>query len=244
MQQFLTATAVAAVFCSAWPAAAQPVAQNRIEQSIVRESRRLAATSPASAQAGAADTLWRPVRRIPGGTQIEVSTRNAAPIQRVFVTADDTSITVLNPMDDRLPRPARRILHDLARLQPGVLLLADQVYVDDGVRLDHEGLWMASRLLASRTDLIERIRREDLRKLAVEGPGGSYWGRGLLAGMAAGALVAYGIGSRCGQGAAPSDCTLSGVIFMPIGAGLGAVAGGIVGGGFSRPSARAIYTAP
>jgi hypothetical protein len=245
MKLFLTALLCAAAPCLPSPASAQSFPQGRIEQSLVRESRRLAAMPLASTQATvAADTRWNAVRRVRGGVDVEVSTPNTAPARRVFVAADDTSITVLNLMEERLPRFTRRILRDLARVQPGILLSPDQAFGENNVHLDREGLRIGSRLLASRTELIERISRDDLRKLRVEGPGGSYWGRGLLVGMAAGALVAYGIGSRCGQGAAPSDCSLGGIIYMPIGAGLGAAAGGIIGASFTASTASVVYAAP
>jgi hypothetical protein len=246
MNLFLTVSLCAATLCLPRPASAQSLPQGRIEQSLLREGRRLAALTQASTQrtVTAADRLWSAVRRVPGGAGVEVSTGNQAQAPRIFVTADDTSITVLNLMEDRLPPSARRVLRDLARVQPGILLSPDQVYKDNGVRLDRAGIRIGSRLLASRAELIEHISRDDLRKLSAERPGGSFWGRGLLVGMAAGALAAYVIGSRCGQGAAPSDCSLAGVTYMPIGAGLGAAAGGIVGASFTGSSATVVYAAP
>jgi hypothetical protein len=110
--------------------------------------------------------------------------------------------------------------------------------------LDRAVLWIGSRLLLRRADLFDRITRDDLRELRLSGPGGSYWGHGVLIGIAAGALVAYAIGSSCGPGAAPSECTLSGILYTPLGAGLGAAVGAGIGASVSKPSSRVIYTAP
>jgi hypothetical protein len=181
---------------------------------------------------------------LPGGAGVEVSTRNDPPAQRVFVSADNTSITVLNLTDPALPRSARRMLRNLARTEPSALLSPDQMHVEDGVRLDRAGVSIGSRLLTSRAHLIEQIARDDLRALRFDGPGGSYWGRGLLVGLAAGALIAYGVGSKCGPAAVQSECSFYGLVSMPIGAGLGAAAGAGIGASVDRPSARVIYTAP
>jgi hypothetical protein len=246
MKLILTSSWLAAVLCSAWPAAAQPAEPHRIERSIVRESRRLALMSTASTQTGpaATDPRWVPVRMLPGGVEVEVWARNAPPAQRVFVSADNTSITVLNLIDPALPSSARRVLRNLAKAHPGTLLSPDQMHVEDGVTLDRAGVSMGSRLLTSRDHLIEQIARDDLRQLRFNGPGGSYWGRGLLVGLAAGALIAYAIGSSCGPGAAQSECSFYGLVFMPVGAGLGAAAGAGLGASVDRPSARVVYSAP
>ncbi len=245
MRRFQIWLSMAATLLSAWPAKAQPLAQNPLEHSIILEGRRLAGTLPATAQPGASaiDPRWAPVRMVPGGSNVEVWTRNAPPVQRVFVSADSTSITVLNVMNPTLPRAARRVLRRLAQVHPDTLLMPDQEYVDDGMRLDRAGLSIGPRLLASREHLVERIGRDDLRELRFNGPGGTYWRRGLIAGMAAGALIGYTTGSRCGPAAAPSECTLGGIVFMPVGAGLGAVAGVAIGASVDRPSARVIYAA-
>jgi len=153
-----------------------------------------------------------------------MATRLNPILTRVFVAADEAGLTVLNLTDRPLSKSERRVLLNLATSHRDVLLSPDNTY----------------------RDLVEHIDRVALRELRLTASGGSYWQRGLLIGLAGGALIMYGVASRCGPGAAPAECSgYALIIFAPIGAALGAGAGATIGASILRPSSgRVLYTAP
>jgi hypothetical protein len=164
---------------------------------------------------------------------VEVTSRRERPLTRIYVAADDRGLTVLNLAEPPLPRSARRVLLQLATSHPDWLLAPDRVYAEDDVRLERSGVFVGSRLVAERAHLLEHIDRDDLQQLRYVGPGGTNWRRGLLIGAVTGGLVAGWYGGS--EFAAAT---------VPIGAGLGALAGGVIGRFMKRPSSAVIYQVP
>jgi hypothetical protein len=230
---------ISSVLCATVSAAEQ----GSLDGAILREGTRAAAQSQ-SLRDRVADAAWVGVRLVPGGRDVQVTRRQEPPRARVFVTADEAGLTVLNLSDPPLPRTARRVLRQLAAAHPDWLLAADRAYTEDTVRLERDGVFVGSRLVADRAHLVEHIDRGALQQLRYIGPGGSYWQRGLLVGLAGGALIGYAAGSRCGPGAAPSECSFYGMVLGTVGAGVGAAVGVGIGASIDRPSAAIIYSVP
>ena len=218
-----------------------------LREGTAREAAALGAVlspQPSRPRRPADDGPWASVRLVRAGSEVQMTTRLAPPVTRVFVTADDEGLTVLNLTDPALSRTPRRVLLNLARSHRDVLLAPDTLYQEPRVRLDRVGLFVRSRLVVERARLLEHIDRVALRELRFAGPGGSYWKRGLLIGLAGGALIAYHIGSACGPSAPPAECQFSGIVLMPLGAALGVAVGAGIGASVDRPSSDLIYREP
>ena len=185
---------------------------------------------------------WNRVRRVPGGSEVQVTLGGrTAPSRRIFVAADDTGLTVMNVTG--LSGSARRVLVKLASDHPDQLL-SDATYIEGPVQVDRAGVLVGGRLVVERSALLNRVARDDLQELRFAGPGGDYAKRGALIGLVAGATVAYKLGSSCDPSAAPAECHYYGMLLMPLGAGAGAAIGAIVGGYTKRPSSEVIYSVP
>src|SRR5262245_18473 len=229
--------------------AGQPPLGSQLQESIACESARLAAESAVPAaprQSPAVDDQWRRLGRVPAGREVRVVTGRDLAAPRIFVAADNTGLIVLNLTSPKLTPTARRVLTDLAASHPDVFLEAANTYENQltGITLSSLGLFVDSRLVEERSLLIQRIQRGELRELRLGGPSGSHWRLGAFIGAAAGALIWYGLASRCGPGGVPEECSGYALMTAPLGAAIGAGAGAAVGAAADRPASRPIYMVP
>ena len=233
-------------FLATVPAASQT--SQRVADAVRSQARRLAAQPVSSAVPvhGAptdSDRDWAQIRRIAGGRDVQLTVGQRPPFVRAYLTSDSTEIVVLNLADQSLPLAAVRIVRTLAATSPDFLLHERSEYAEDRVRLDRDGLWIDSRLVVGRADLIQHISRGDVREVRFTPPGDSYWRSHLLWGLAAGAVFGYMYGSQCGHGAVRAECDSYGKMFMVLGGGAGLGIGAAVAAHGLPPTAP-IYSAP
>jgi hypothetical protein len=186
---------------------------------------------------------WKRVISISPGTELRMETETAASQPCRLLSADDRGVTVVNTGD--LPRSARRLVADIAKNHPEGLQTPGAMYVKDNVRIDRDGAWVGSDLVATRARLVERIDQPHVREIRYAGRGGPDGKRSAVIGAAAGAAAAYFYGGvwSCGQGAVVSECHGYGMLMMPVGAGAGAAIGYLLGEHMKHPSGI-IYRRP
>jgi len=136
------------------------------------------------------------------------------------------------------------VLRSIAATDPGYFATGEHGYEQDGLRLDRQGVWRGSRLLADRSALVERIPRTDVREVRIPGPGGTHAHEGTLIGLGVGAAYGYMIGSRCGPVASPGECRVYGFVMMQVFGGIGVGIGALVGSSAEKPSDRVLYAIP
>lgn len=137
---------------------AQPLlADGPLARAIPAEAARLAAEAPQPSDPAG----WRAVLALQAGTPIELTTETiAAP--RIFVAADDTSVTVLNL--GVLPERARRYLLDAARANPAAVAATARGAAKalNEFVIGPDGVFLRGVKLAEREDVIARVRAEDV----------------------------------------------------------------------------------
>jgi len=185
---------------------------------------------------------WTRVTALPAGTAIRMDTTRSALTSRL-VHADESFIVVV--VTDNMPRGARRVIAELARDRPGLLLRSGDEYQEGSIRIDRDGLWDGPHCLRSRSELVVRVARSDVVEIRYDPDDGNHAGRAALIGAAAGGAVGYFYGAvmACGAGAVRSECIGIGRMLMLAGAGLGAGIGYALAAHHSAPSG-VVYRRP
>jgi hypothetical protein len=80
----------------------------------MREGDRLALAP----QGGSAEAEWAHVRKLEPGRDITLTISGSQPANRVFLSADESYLTVLNLTDPTLPATAARALREIASQHP------------------------------------------------------------------------------------------------------------------------------
>jgi hypothetical protein len=140
---------------------------------------------------------WSRVRELDASTEIAISVRQAPPVTRYFVTADEARMIVLNLSSPDLPSAASRRLRDLSVRRPDVFatLATTGGVAQDDVRLGRDGLFLANRKLAEFGQVVEDIPRADVTEIR-----GPVVARGSVSGAILGGWVGFGVGVVPGLG--------------------------------------------
>ncbi len=197
------------------------------------------AAPPAAAQSPASD--WSQVIRLRRGSDVIVTTTSQARSRQILVTADESSLLVVDTPAAALPNDIRKRVQRAARERPTdfVLLRAGRpLQLEKGLRLSPEGVFEADRRVADLERLLWSIPRGSVREVSVPRKHvGSHTRRGALIGAAAGAVMLTACGSYCGPAAARA------AFGAAVGVAAGAFYGSIVGLAVPR-SPDVIYQAP
>lgn len=124
----------------------------------------------AGEQAGRpANPDWARLRKLAPGAEITVTVRGSQPAKWHFVAADDAEVTLLDLTEPALPKAAKSVLLDIARNQPEYLARAQgsDSFVEKGVRVGPDGVFVASRKVADMIQLVERFTRDDIALVVV-----------------------------------------------------------------------------
>lgn len=110
---------------------------------------------------------WSRVGELKPGAQITVAASITPLRTRIFVSADDTAVTVLSLEDPSLPPGAIHALRDLATRHPEYFaaMRAASSFEQDGVRLGRDGLFVAGRRIAAFAEVVETLPRETVREI-------------------------------------------------------------------------------
>ena len=232
MKSAISLTLVISLAGSAAPVAAQErllaPTSAPIARAITLEAVRLALAP----QDGSADGEWSRVRRLAPGAEITVTTPAMQAGKRLFLSADESGLMLLNLTDPSLPAAARRVLRDMASNHQGYFTDAGSwAWVDRDVRVARDGVFVVDQKVADLGQVVARVSRADVveikrtQKAVRQHPRS----RGVLA--AKGALIGFGIGLGIGMARyGCGNCTenygpLVGLVFGGVGAGIGAGVG-------------------
>jgi hypothetical protein len=248
MKSIMSLVLAVALLTSALPLNAQGWGEpttGPIARAVMREGTRLATGVPGTAHP-TKDAGWSHTLRLAPGTEIDVTVRGGQATRRYFVSADDSSVTVLNVSDPALPGSVAQVLRDTASIHPEHFLdMQSEMYLlEKGVRLTSEGVFVTDHKVVSLEQILETIARKNVDEIARPNTLSRSWAArhpaaiGALVGFAIGSLMG-GAGSSYTPGTGGCDCPLwpaAGVGFAGIGAAVGAIEG--------RHTLAVIYRAP
>jgi hypothetical protein len=148
---------------------------------------------------------WSRVDELRPGAEISVSTARGPMRTRIFVSADDSSVTVLSLEAPSLPSAAIDTLRNMAARHPEYFaaMQTKRSFEQDGVRLGQDGLSVAGRTVAAFTDVVETLPREAV--LEIRGP---VVARGSVAGTIVGGWLGFCVGVVPALGGADSGVAL------------------------------------
>jgi hypothetical protein len=245
MKSIISLTLITGLMMSAVPIVAQEptVTAWPVGRGGMREAIRLAATGEPlssgseSIQQGrkpAAESNWSRVRNLAPGTDIIVTVKGSPPGHRHFVAADNSDLTVLNVTDSMLSAAARDVLRGLSARHPEYLSAAEKgghFELENGVRLEPDGVFIADRKVTDLTHVIEHLARTDVAEIT--DPGGTRARKGdpallplifTLGGIAGALLGAAVDGGPCsGVSNCASDASPKGLVVGGLVGGVGAV---------------------
>lgn len=251
MNSLLSLALIIGLTASTFPVTAQeqtatPQTAGPLARAITREAVRLATdpSLPELPQTGQqADSDWSRVRTLKPGTEIVVTVLGAQPGTRYVVLTDESDLTTLNLAAPGLPAEARRELLDAGSHHPDYFSVDRTHFVGKNVRVGPDGVFVADRKVADLGQVVERIRRSDVREIrgpertrgSVVGAIGGAAGGFLLGGFFAVNLAFKDCGGSCSDEKALIGLSLVG---LPI-------IGGVLGyRAFGRKTADVIYRAP
>jgi hypothetical protein len=233
MTRSLTICAVLILAGGAAEAAEPFGAHPSISEAIEREAIRL---SQNPVKPTRQDAAWAQVRSLKGGTEILLSTRATPGGRRYFLCADQTTLNVLNLSSVPLSGdPIDRLLK-MAAARPELFVAPSpaQSGADGPLEIHSGSVTYKGRVIASTAQLVETVPRVDV--ISVERPpeGSVSAGMAAVIGAIAGGVIG-GLAFAPRNGAADNYAFLGVVIFAPIGAGVGLLAGSLAESNSKRP---------
>ena len=230
-----------------------PVTAQELARATTREAVRLATGEPTmsvteNVQQGGKprQSDWSRVRKLAPGTEVILTTDRSAPGRRYFVSADDSSLTVLNLTDPSLPAAAARALREIASQHGEYFEGAARggTYLVDNLRLASAGVFVADRKIADLQRVVQTSARKEISRIETRRKGRGVWGQlGPLGGYFVGAMSGgYVAGLAC-QAAVGRDRCDTGAFLT------GALVGGIAGVSYgllaaNRETQEIVYLAP
>jgi len=191
---------------------------------------------PAAAQS---DREWSRVRKLEPGTEITVSMRagprEAQDLARFFVSADNSTLTVLNLTNPALPTAVVGALRELVSKHSTTLqrVATGGTVVISNVRVTSAGVFLDDRQVASLDDVLNIRARSDIVEISRTQKGRGFWGHlGPLGGYFVGGFVGGLVSGLVCQAAAGTDRCDNGAFLV------GMTAGGIAGGAYGFHAAR------
>jgi hypothetical protein len=175
-----------------------------------------------------------------------VTIASSQAVERYFVSADDSGLTVLNLTDSTLPPAAVRALRGIASQHPEYLERAAKggTFLLDNVRLTSSGVFVADRKVADLQRVVETSARTEVAEIKTRNKGRGIGGHlGLIGGYFVGALAGgYGAGFACqaavGRGRCDTGAFLGGML-------VGGIAGATYGfRAANRETEDVVYRAP
>ena len=181
------------------------------------------------------ESNWSRVGELGPATQIALRLKGSQPLSCYFVLTDSSGITVLDLTNPTLPAPASRVLRDMALHHPEsfAALSRTGALVQDNVRVERDGVFVAGRRVADLQEVVQTIARSDVAEIR-----GPVVARGSVVGAVVGGWLALAVGMLPALGGA-SDAV----------AGLALIGSVALGGylgfqGSSHETEGVVYRAP
>ena len=183
--------AVARLLCllvSAMPAHALEQPEGPLMRAVQNEAGRLVA---ARRNVGPAVQNWPRVAGLTPGREIFVEALGDRAATRIFVTADESELIVLDLAGPPLNSTVRRALREVASTHPEYFLQlsAGSRFVQDNVRLAPDGVFLEDRKVAEISDVVKQIPRPEIAAIMMPPQR-----RGSLVGAAIGAGGGFVLG--------------------------------------------------
>ena len=144
---------------------------------------------------------WSRVGRLHAAAEITLALKSAPPGRRYFVTADDSTLVVLNLAITSLPSAAAHTLRDMVAQHPGHILAAQRsgAFRQDNVRVGRDGVFVSDRKIAELDEILETVPRDRVREIV-----GPVVARGSVAGTLIGGWLGFAVGAVPALGGAPA----------------------------------------
>jgi hypothetical protein len=178
---------------------------------------------------------WSRVGRLQPAAEITVTLRGASPVPRYFVTADDSTLVVLNLTLASLPSSAAHSLRDMAAQHPDHVLAAQKTgaFRQNNVQIGRDGIFVSDRKIAELDEIVESVPRDRVRQII-----GPVVARGSAAGTLIGGWLGFAVGAVPALGGAPA------VVGWLVALGSTATGGHIGFNSSSHETAGLVYRAP
>src|SRR5688500_8675189 len=137
----------------------QPAA-GPLMQAVQKEARQLVA---ARRDVGPAVQDWPRVTGLAPGSEIFVEALGGRAASRIFVTADESKLIVLDHAGPPLNSTVRSVMQEIASTHPQYLLQlsAGSQFVQDNVRLAPDGVFLEDRKVTEISDVVKQIPRPE-----------------------------------------------------------------------------------
>lgn len=187
------------------------------------------ASTPLLAQQST-DADWVRVTKLRPGQAITVTIRNGQPVDRYFLSADQSRITLLNVTDPALPDRVAESLRTIASEHSEYFDQAARsgTFLFDKVRMSSAGIFLGNAKVAEFQRVVEIVAAAEVDEITTLRKGRGFWGHlgpigGYFVGAITGGLVA---GLACQPAAGRNDCDTGAFL---VGMTAGGVAGGLYG---------------
>jgi hypothetical protein len=184
---------------------------------------------------------WSRVSRLQPAAEITVTLRGVPAVptvhaaRRYFVTADDSTLVVLNLTAATLPSSAVHTLRDMAAQHPDHVLAAQQTgaFRQNNVRVGRDGVFVSDRRIAKLDEIVESVPRDRVTQIL-----GPVVARGSTAGTLIGGWLGFAVGAVPALGGAPA------VVGWLVALGSTATGGHIGFNSSSHETVGLVYRAP
>jgi hypothetical protein len=170
----------------AFAAASEPAGP--IARSVAREAARVAAQPSAEING----RKWTHVMELEAGEKIRLTTAAAVPVSRIFLVANDQSLTVLNLESLSGDEASKARLIDAVK-KHGPTIGEGTPYQDASVRIADDGVWVYGTKVAERSQIVEQHAAADIGEVSHQKRQGS--ARMAALGVVVGLLTAAAIGA-------------------------------------------------
>ena len=217
MKSALSLTLITCLAGSALPASAEQPTPGPIARAITREAAQFAA-NPGSETP---DPDWLRVQKVEAGKEIIVTLRRSNPVKRYFLSANESSLTVLNLTDPTLSQAVTNVLREVALHRPQSILAVrtgGTLVLEKNLRLGPDGLFVANRKIADLQHIVETNPRIDVAEVGTRRNVRGLWGHlGGVGGYFVGSMAGgYGAGLACqaalGRGRCDTGAFLGGMV--------------------------------
>lgn len=207
----------------------------KLSDAIEREADRLARSD--DARPAPQDRSWARVMSMKPGTEVLLTTRQAPGVRRLFLNADASIVSVLNLSTLPLRTEEFNRLREMASTRPHSLIAgkAGRTVIDGPLEIRSGSVFYQSQRIASIDDLVDVVPRDDITLMEIkDAPHVSVAKTTLLGAVAGGVIGAVLFAPR--SSLAADNYTMYGVVlFAPMGAGIGFLAGSLAESNSKRP---------
>lgn len=194
----------------------------------------------------ARETDWSRVIAIAPGTDVSVRARGVLIGDQRFVSANESTLTILTLTGAPLPKAAKDLLRDIATRHPEYFADVESAreFNSKDVHVSRDGVFVDGRKLVGLEELLTTVARNDVSEIRGSWMTGHGWKGGAVGaavGAGVGLLIGFSLNARL-----DCDCSGQGTLTTAAILGIPAAAGliGYLAGRGNKSTRRVIYRAP